>query len=96
MKLITQQISPDSVKVKWDDKADIDLTTIYNSFIFLNATDIKTILQFERIVLQIITRIIIGYEVRELRKIIADDSAETKRIKCKLIVAKFEMYIKIF
>lgn len=67
--LIYQQISSSVVKIKWFT-IDEDLRAVYARYIINNADGIKPILKFERIVLQTITNIIIGYVSKTLYNVI--------------------------
>lgn len=96
LELITDQLLPSSsIRVKWNGIDDQDLKDIYYTSIATNAFDIKTLINFERIVLQIIIRIIIAYEVNVMKNILSDKKIHDKKSKCvDSLPKKFDVHIK--
>lgn len=94
--LINRQLPSEDLKIYWNQSTKDDLTTVYDAQITAKTLDIKTVLNYERSVLQIITKIIIIYMINVLTSFTTNpDTKENKRV-CDETLIKLDYYIQLF
>lgn len=85
----------ETVKIKWDYTTDEDLSVVYDKHNVKTAHDIKSILKFERIAIQTMTKIVIAY-VSKLLKSVVEMPGDVNKNCNDLIVTTLDEYTKRF
>lgn len=90
--LIAKEISFRFIRIEWNGKKR-NIRTVFNTFI-KNNIDVETILKFEKLLFEIISEIIIGYELKILKQIMKSNNILNKSEKCNSLQDKINVFLK--
>lgn len=98
LNMIKRELSSEIIEINWNGVNNEDISIVYDKYIAEDASDIKSILKYERIILQKITKIIIDYVYSILQNIIEQPKgcSDIQKVCHDQLILTLEKYIEQF
>lgn len=90
--LLTNEVSSKEIKIRWGNSQK-DMKKVYNSDI-KNNIDIRTILQYEKILQNVIIEIIVEYEMKILKTILNDNNNINQSNECNKLLKEISDFVE--